>query len=142
MTGNFTFLQHLIKKFSNCVIFCVYQTAAECFVRRMGLYFSVRQLLLAALEKSSSSKMPFLHSIVTKIVPHLNTADLDGAYRALQLMGDLVGRPPLVNTHIRPNINYKIVCTNFWVFAFSHHFSLLTLVVNFFATKISNEKMI
>ena len=63
---------------------------------RMGLYFNVRQLLLKGLEKVSSSKIPFLHSMVTKIVPNLDLTNGEGVQQQFRLAGDLVGRQPLV----------------------------------------------
>ena len=67
-------------------------------MNRIGLYFNVRKLLLSGLEKVSSSKIPFLHSIVTKILPQLDktTIEPDEVGEALRLAGDLVGRQPLV----------------------------------------------
>jgi hypothetical protein len=63
------------------------------FPFRMGLYLNFRQLLLSALEKVSSSKMPILHSVISKITVRLQ---LPEEARDLRLAGDLVGLQPLV----------------------------------------------
>jgi hypothetical protein len=71
---------------------------------RIGLYFNVRKLLSSALEKVSSSKIPFLHSIITKILPQLDKSEIesDEVCEALRLAGDLVGRQPLVKGLLPP----------------------------------------
>ncbi len=77
------------------------------FRYRIGLYFNVRQLLLKGLEKVSSSKIPFLHSMVTKIVPNLDMSNGEGVQQQFRLAGDLVGRQPLVTaSFIRSNHFY------------------------------------
>ena len=64
------------------------------FFARIGLYFDVRKLLFFGLEKVSSSRIPFLHSIATKIISRLET--MPDAELNLKLISDLHGLQPLV----------------------------------------------